>query len=171
MTERRTNHLTRKFVAEMSQKAKKVKRRAGSASDQTGLPNRRAFDEGKGSRFVAMSDVHSLKATNHRFGLVAGDALIRRLAEVLTSVGLDPHHDLGARFLCKGESRQELNLKLSQAQQILRQESSPVREDGRITAIQGLEFCFGIGTTLDEAEHCLHHQSELRTSKRCPSVR
>jgi GGDEF domain-containing protein len=165
MTERRTNHLTRKFVAEMSQKANKAKRRAGSASDQTGLPNRRAFNEGKSSPFVAMSDVYSLKKTNHRFGHVAGDLLIRRLAEVLTSVGLDAYHDLGGMFLCKGESHQELNLKLSQAQQIVRQESSPVREDSGVTTIQEVEFCFGIGTTLEEAEHSLNQQKQLRTPK------
>jgi hypothetical protein len=46
--ERRVNHLTRTFVAEMSQKEK---RRAGLVSETTGRPNRSAFDGGI-SRFI-----------------------------------------------------------------------------------------------------------------------
>jgi GGDEF domain-containing protein len=168
MIERRTNHLTRKFVAEMSQKAQKAqkaKRRTGHSSDKTGLPDRRAFDEGKISPFVAMSDVNSLRAMNDRFGHASGDILIRRLAEVFTSVGLDAYHDQGGTFLCKAESHQELNLKLSQAQQTLRQEIFSFSGDGRTRTIQGVHFCFGIGTTLEEAELSLYHQKDLQRSK------
>jgi hypothetical protein len=49
MPERRVNHLTRTFVAEMSQKEK---RRAGLVSEKTGLPSRSAFD-GRIGRFIA----------------------------------------------------------------------------------------------------------------------
>jgi hypothetical protein len=48
MPERRVNHLTRTFVAEMSQKEK---RRAGLVSEKTGLPGRSAFAGGI-SRFI-----------------------------------------------------------------------------------------------------------------------
>jgi GGDEF domain-containing protein len=47
-------------------------------SDETGLPNRRAFDEGEVSRWVAMSDVNGLKALNDEFGYSAGDTLIKQ---------------------------------------------------------------------------------------------
>jgi len=153
--------LTRKFVAEMSQKA------AQSISDATGLPNRQAFDEGKASPFVAISDVSSLKPTNERFGHSAGDTLMRRLGEVLASVGLDAYHDLGSTILCKGESHQELNLKLSEAQRILSQHSFPVSEsEGRIHTIEGKDFFFGIGATLEEAEVVLKHQKKIRTPEK-----
>ena len=159
--ERRTNHLTRKFVAEMSQKAK------GSAefvSGMTELPNRRAFDERSTSPFVAMSDVDNLKPMNDRYGYSIGDMLIRRFAEVLMSVGLDAYHHLGGTFLCKGESYQELNVKLSEARQILRQQPFSVYDaDGRVIAIESTEFSFGIGTTIEEAEISLSHQKKLRT--------
>jgi hypothetical protein len=46
--ERRVNHLTRTFVAEMSQREK---RRAGLVSEKTGLPSRFALDGGIG-RFI-----------------------------------------------------------------------------------------------------------------------
>ena len=143
--ERRTNHLTRKFVAEMSQKAKES---AEFVSEMTGLPNRRAFDERSTSPFVAMCDVDNLKPMNDRYGYSVGDMLVRRFAEVLTSVGLDAYHHLGGTFLCKGESYQELNVKLSEARQILRQQPFSVYDvDGHVIAIESTEFSFGIGTT------------------------
>jgi GGDEF domain-containing protein len=164
MTERRTDHLTRKRVAEMSPQEM---RRALLVSDKTDLPNRRSFDEAEISPWVAMGDVNGLKALNDEFGYSAGDTLIRRFAEVLVSVGLDAYHDKGDEFLCKGKSFQELNNKLSQAQRILRQGPFPVLAmDGRITTIPGADFCFGIGTDLKEAEVSLKHQKELRKSSR-----
>jgi hypothetical protein len=158
--ERRTNHLTRKFVAEMSQKAKGT---AEFVSEMTGLPNRRAFDKGSTSPFVAISDVDNLTPINDRFGHSVGDMLLRRFAEVLTSVGLDAYHSLGGTFLCKGESYQELNVKFSEARQILRQQPFSVYDaDGRISAIESAEFSFGIGTTVEEAEISLGQQKKLR---------
>jgi GGDEF domain-containing protein len=160
MIERRVDHLTRKRVAQMSPEEMRL---ALLISD-TGLPNRRAFDEGATSPFVAMSDVNGLKALNNQFSYSAGDELIRRFAEVLTSVGLDAYHNHGDEFLCKGESYQELNLKLTQAQQLLRQRPFPVCGlDGRIATIEGADFCFGIGTNLEEAEVSLKHQKELQS--------
>jgi GGDEF domain-containing protein len=160
MTERRIDYLTRKRIAEMSAEEMRV---ALLVSDKTGLPNRRAFDEGAASPFVAMSDVNGLKALNERFSYSAGDILIGRFAEVLTSVGLDAYHNHGDEFLCKGQSYQELSLKLSQAQQLLRQQPFPVCGlDGRIATIEGADFCFGIGTNLKEAEVSLKHQKELQ---------
>jgi len=160
MIERRIDHLTRKRVAEMSPEEM---RRALLVSEKTGGPNRRAFDDGPESPFIAMTDVDGLKALNDRYGYSAGDILIRRFAEALASVGLDAYHDKGDEFLCKGDSYQELNLKLSQAQQLLRQEPFAVcAVDGRIATIAGADFCFGIGTNLDEAEVSLKHQKELQ---------
>jgi GGDEF domain-containing protein len=145
----------------MSQKAQ---RHAEFVSGMTGLPNRRAFDERSTSPFVAMSDVDNLKPMNDRYGYSIGDMLIRRFAEVLTSVGLDAYHHLGGTFLCKGESYQELNVKLSEARQILRQQPFSVCDvDGRVIAIESTEFSFGIGTTIEEAEISLSHQKKLRT--------
>lgn len=57
-------------------------------SEKTDLPNKRAFEEGVASPFVAMCDVNGLKALNDGFGYVAGDILIKRFAETLVSVGV-----------------------------------------------------------------------------------
>lgn len=99
MIERRIDHATRKRVSEMSLEEM---RRALLISEKTGLPNRRAFDEGQPSAFVAMSDVNGLKALNDKLGYAAGDILIRSFADLLESLGLDAYHDKGDEFLCVG---------------------------------------------------------------------
>lgn len=165
MTDRRVDHLTRKRVAQMSPEDM---RRALLVSEKTDLPNRRrSFDEGEVSPWVAMSDVNGLKALNDKLGYSAGDTVRRRFAEVLVSVGLDAYHDKGDEFLCKGQSFQELNFKLSQAQLIFGQQPFAVLGvDGRIATIPGADFCFGIGTDLKEAEVSLKRQKELRKASR-----
>jgi GGDEF domain-containing protein len=137
-------------------------------SEKTDLPNRRSFDEGEVSPWVAMSDVNGLKALNDEFGYAAGDTLIRRFAEVLVSVGLDAYHDKGDEFLCRGKTFEELATKLSKAQRILRQGEFAVLgvDGGRITTIPGADFCFGIGPNVDEAEVRLKRQKELRKASR-----
>ena len=122
----------------------------------TGLPNRQAFDEGKASPFVAIADVDRMRIFNDCYGHIAGDALLRRLAKILISVGLDAYHQRGDEFLCKGESRQELSAKLSQARQIFR-ESFQVYAEGRVQTIEGTDFSFGIGTSPGEQEAALNH--------------
>jgi len=122
----------------------------------TGLPNRQAFDEGKASPFVAIADVDLMRIFNDCYGQIAGDALLRRLAKILISVGLDAYHHRGDEFLCKGESRQELRAKLSQARQIFR-EAFQVYAEGRVQTIEGTDFSFGIGTSPGEQQAALNH--------------
>lgn len=164
MVDRRIDHARRKRVSEMSPDEM---RQALLVSEKTGLPNKRAFDECEPSAWVAMCDVNGLKALNDGFGYAAGDILISRLAEALTSVEADAYHDKGDEFLCRGSSYQELNQKLSHAHRLLHEEPFAVcGMDGRITSVPGADFCFGIGTNLEEAERSLKHQKELRKVKR-----
>jgi GGDEF domain-containing protein len=103
---------------------------------------------------------------NDNFGYSTGDMLIRTFADVLVSVGLDAYHDKGDEFLCKGSSFQELNTKLSQGQQLLKSQKFVAESiSGRIAKIEGAEFCFGIETTLAEAERSLRLQKELRSHR------
>ena len=130
-------------------------RRVVLISALTGLPNRQAFDEGTASPFVAIADVNLMRVFNEVYGQIAGDALLQRLAKILTGVGLDAYHQQGDEFVCKGESREELNAKLSQARQVFR-ESFQVYAEGRIQTIEGTDFSFGIGTSVEEEEAALH---------------
>jgi GGDEF domain-containing protein len=133
----------------------------------TGLPNRQAFDEGKASPFVAIADVDLMRVFNDFYGHIAGDVLLRRLAKTLISVGLDTYHDQGDEFLCKGESRQELKTKLSQARQIFR-EPFQVYGDGRIQTVAGTDFSFGIGSSREEEEAALNEAKKAIAQNESP---
>lgn len=136
-------------------------------SELTGLPNRQAFDEGKASPFIAVADVELMRVFNDFYGQIAGDALLRRLAEILIRVGLDAYHDQGDEFLCKGESREELNAKLSQARQIFR-EPFQVYAEGRIQSIEGTDFSFGIGTSVEDGEAALYEAKKAIARNESP---
>ena len=166
MVERRIDHATRKRVAQMS--AQEMKR-ALLTSEKTGLPNRRAFEESDASAFVSMSDLDGLKGLNDKFGYAAGDTLICRFAELLLTAGLDAYHFQGDEFVCRGASFEELDVKLHGVHQLLREQPFAICGlNGRVTTIAGADFCFGIGTNLEEAERSLKGQKELRASSRLP---
>jgi GGDEF domain-containing protein len=133
----------------------------------TGLPNRQAFDDGDPSPFVAIADVELMKLFNDFYGPIAGDALLRRLAKILMGVGLDAYHQQGDEFLCKGESREELNAKLSQARKIFR---APFQlyADGRIQTIEEMDFSFVIGTSLEEEKAAIIKAKKSATPKESP---
>ena len=126
-------------------------------STLTGLPNRQAFERGDAKPFVAAIGVALIKIFSDSYGPMATDALIRRLAKILVNVGLETYHQQQCEFLCQGDSPQELNEKLLQAQQIFR-ESFEIYADGRIQTIEEMDFSFGIGTRAEEAEAALHQE-------------
>jgi len=165
--ERRNDHITRKRVAEMSPKEIRL---ALLTDPDTGLPNKRAFDEAPRSLFLAMADINGLKAFNDDLGYVAGNDLVCRFADVLKAVGLDAYrsHHKGDEFLLKGNSYAELNDKLSRARRMLKEKPFAVHALGnRIRTVPGADFCYGIGTTLDEAElHLKRWKSLLKPIKR-----
>lgn len=167
MIERRIDLVTRKRVTEMSRKEMRL---ALLTDRNTGLPNKRAFDEGPKSPFVAMADINGLKAFNDEEGYDAGNDLICRFAEVLKAVGLDAYrsHDKGDEFLLKGKSYEELKGKLSKARRMLREQLFAVHVlGGRIRMVPGADFCYGIGTTPDQAErHLKRWKSLLKAIRR-----
>lgn len=133
----------------------------------TGLPNRRAFSEGKASPFVAVADVNLMKVFNNSYGQIAGDALLRRLAKILISVGLDAYHNQKDEFLCKGGSREELTAKLEQARQLFG-ESFEIYAEGRIQSIEGTDFSYGIGATPDEQKTALQAAQRTKAANESP---
>ena len=123
-------------------------------STLTGLPNRQAFDEKEASRFVALADIDLMKLFDDFYGHIAGDALLRRFAKILSSVGLEAYHDREDKFICRGESHDDLSGKLVQARQVFRKPFQ-VYADGRMQTIEEMSFSFGIGTSPDESKTAL----------------
>ncbi len=133
----------------------------------TRLPNRQVFDDGEASPFVGIADIDLMRMFNDFYGSIAGDALLRRLANVLISAGLDAYHQQGDEFLCKGQTYRELNDKLSQARQTFRLPFETYA-DGRIQTIEGTDFSFGIGKTLEEAKAPLSAAKKATAGKESP---
>lgn len=133
----------------------------------TALPNRQAFDEKEAGAFLAFADVDLLKVFNDVYGHIAGDAVLRRVGKILCEVGLDAYHDKADEFLCKGESREELETKLMRARKIFG-EAFPVYADGRIQNVEGMDFSCGIGTNLAESEGALKEAKSARVGKDPP---
>jgi GGDEF domain-containing protein len=133
----------------------------------TGLPNRQAFDEGAASLFVGIADVDLMKVFNNSYRRIAGDILLRRLGKILVSVDLEVYHSQEDEFLCKGESREELNARISKARQLFRG-SFQLYAEGRIQTIEGTDFSFGIGTTLKEAQAALQEIKKANARNESP---
>ncbi len=142
-------------------------RRVVLISALTGLPNRQAFEEAPASPFVAVLDVDFIKIFNDVYGRIAGDMLLRRLAKILLSVGLDAYHSHEDEFLCRGQSREELENKLSAARRMFRQ-GFEVYADGRIQTVEGADFSFAIGTTLAEQQAALRAAKNGRARGEAP---
>jgi GGDEF domain-containing protein len=139
-------------------------------SSLTGLPNRTAFDEARPSRFVAIVDVDLMKVFNDSYGRIAGDMLLRRLAEILVSVGLETYHSEGDEFLCRGDSIEELRAKLARARKLLG-EPFQVYADGRIRSIQGMDLSFGIGASPEECAAALLQAKKVKAGDEMPEWR
>jgi GGDEF domain-containing protein len=156
--ERRVALGERRRVAEMSPEEM---RRELLTSDVTGLPNRRAFDEAGRAPAIAMSDVDGLKALN-KFGYEAGNALLKAKADALREAGLEAYHDKGDEFLCRGSNIQELQANLERARAILRDRRVIVqRTDGSNLSLTGVDFSYGVGKDINEAELLLKsHKAE-----------
>jgi len=161
--ERRVAMERRRRVAEMSPKEM---RRQLLTSEVTGLPNRRAFDEGGVAVAVAMSDVDGLNALN-KYGYEVGNAVLKAKADVLREVGLEAYHDKGDEFLCRGHSIKVLRAKLERARTMLRDRLIFVeRADGSTPGITGADFSYGIGRDIHEAEFRLKRHKAVREVRR-----
>jgi GGDEF domain-containing protein len=156
--ERRVALEKRRSVAEMSPEEM---RRELLTSEVTGLPNRRAFDEAGPAPVFAMSDLDGLKALN-KYGYQAGNAVLKAKAEALREAGLEAYHDKGDEFLCRSNHIKELRAKLERARATLRDRTIVVERADRSTlSVIGVDFSYGVGKDMDEAEFGLRsHKAE-----------
>jgi len=160
--DRRRNSGLRKRISEMTPEEM---RRVLLTSETVDLPNRRSFDEDQmdyPAAAIGRSDADALKAFNDRFGYEKGNALLRAKADALKQVGLQAYHEKGDEFLYRGDSQDEMKEKLEKAREILRNTVFDVTlDDGRRLQLKGVDFSYGTGSDLEEAESNQHtHKSE-----------
>jgi GGDEF domain-containing protein len=162
--ERRVALEKRQRVAEMSPEGMQ---RLLLTSEVAGLPNRRAFNEAGLASAVAMCDVDGLHALNGCGGYEAGDAVLKAKADALREAGLDAYHDKGDEFLCRGSNIEDLVTKLERARAMLRERKILVAQaDGSTLCITGVDFSYGVGKDIDEAELALRNHKAERESRR-----
>ena len=164
--ERRANTELRKRIAEMSPEEM---RKMLLTSDVVDLPNKRSFQEDQHfepAPFVARSDADGLKAFNDKFGYEKGDELLKAKAEALKEAGLNAYHEKGDEFLYRGKSDKELAGRLEKAREILRNKVFDVTmDDGTHVQLKGVDFSYGTGKDLKEAEQRQHsHKQEREAS-------
>ena len=162
--ERRQDPAFRKRVGDMTPEEMKTVLLRSYLVD---LPNRRAFDEDQldnPAPAVARSDADALKAFNDKFGYEYGDTLLHAKADALKEVGLNAYHEKGDEFLFRGmRSAEDLKTKLEKAREILRDTIFDVTlDDGTKLKLKGVDFSYGTGKNLDEAEAGQHAHKEAR---------
>ena len=160
--DRRANTELRKRIDEMTPEEM---RKILKTSDVVDLPNKRSFLEDQHFTpmpFVARSDADGLKAFNDKFGYEKGDELLRAKAEALKEAGLNAYHEKGDEFLYRGKSDKELAGRLEKAREILRNKVFDVTlDDGTHVQLKGVDFSYGTGKDLKEAETRQHaHKAE-----------
>lgn len=159
LSERRVALARRRYVAEMSPEEM---RRELLTSEVTGLPNRRAFNEAGESAAVAISDLDGLKALN-QYGYEVGNAALRAKADALREAGLEAYHDKGDEFLCRGNDCAQLATSLELARTRLRGATIVVAlPDGSTVRLRGVNFSYGVGQHIGEAEGRLRTQKAKR---------
>lgn len=147
-------------------------REALLTSRKTGLPNRTDFEErndpafgGTPAPIVGMSDVDGLKAFNDTYGYAAGDKLLKAKADALREVGIEAYHDKGDEFLYRAETSASLTDQLEKARKILRETPIEVTKDGKTEIFKGVDFSFGVGRDLADAEGNQKTAKAERTAK------
>ena len=160
--DRRANTELRKRIDEMTPEEM---RKILKTSDVVDLPNKRSFLEDQHFSpmpFVARSDADGLKAFNDKFGYEKGDELLKAKAEALKEAGLNAYHEKGDEFLYRGKSDKELQGRLEKAREILRNKVFDVTlDDGTHVQLKGVDFSYGTGKDLKEAETRQHaHKAE-----------
>jgi GGDEF domain-containing protein len=164
--ERRSNPELRKRIDEMTPEEM---RKILKTSDVVDLPNKRSFQEDQHftpAPFVARSDADGLKAFNDKFGYDKGDELLRAKAEALKEAGLNAYHEKGDEFLYRGANQKELEGRLEKAREILRNRVFDVTlDDGTHVQLKGVDFSYGTGKDLKEAEQKQHAHKQEREAK------
>jgi GGDEF domain-containing protein len=164
--ERRLDTNERKRVSQMSPEEMQKEL---LTSESLNLPNKRAFLEEEArnpSPAISMSDADGLKAFNDKFGYEYGNKLLEAKAEALKEAGLDAYHEKGDEFLQRDGTTADLQNKLEHARELLRNKEIEVElNDGTIKRYKGVDFSYGVGKDLSEAEANLKQHKATREAR------
>lgn len=147
--DRRQDIERRKRVAEMSDEEM---RKELLTNELTGIPNRRAYEEAEKKPYTASIDIDSLKWVNDEMGHPAGDELLRKAAEGFAQTE-DTFHVSGDEFIAQAATEEQLRERMSQVSEFLKNATITAElPDGTIIKKSGIEFSYGTGENINEAE-------------------
>jgi len=159
--DRRVDHERRKRIDEMSPDEM---RKALHTDDQTGLQNRRAYEEAEKLPFQAMLDIDSLKWVNDNLGYQAGDQLISVIGEALKASGLadQAFRTGGDEFVLQGKTKKELDSAAQKAYEYLEENQIVYTDKGGTECTFTGSFSYGTGRTIEEAQAALKRDKSQR---------
>ncbi|MFQ5458249.1 MAG: diguanylate cyclase domain-containing protein, partial [Myxococcota bacterium] len=161
LSERRGDDVFRKRVAEMTPEERAT---ALLTSDKTGLPNRRAWDEGEKKPTQVSIDIDGLGPINDTYGHDAGDKLLRETGRAFLEAGVDGYHFSGDEFALQAGSDQEADEAINNVRNILKGTIIEIETpDGRRARVEGPEFSFGKGEDYATADQRLLEDKKRRT--------
>lgn len=138
-------------------------RQALLTDDLTGLGNRRAYDEDPRKPVQVSADIDGLKWVNDNMSHDSGDQLLRAVGDALREEGANAYHPSGDEFWVQADSEAEARDVIARVEDRLRgailEYTAP---DGRVIRKRGIEFSYGIGRTLEDAEPGLQQQKAER---------
>jgi GGDEF domain-containing protein len=161
--DRRKNAERRAKVAEMTPEEMQ---RELLTSQVTGLPNKRAFDEGPVAPTVTNVDVDSLKWINDTLGHAVGDELLAKVGAAFKAVGVNAFHISGDEFRVNATDVKSAEAAMRKVNAILKKESiSATLPDGTVITKRGIGVSYGHGSNTNEAETALQRSKAERTAK------
>lgn len=132
----------------------------------TQLRNRFAYLMDPRLKFQATIDLDSLKWINDNMGHETGDKYIKLLGDTLRNIPGIAYHISGDEFVVQHNSKTVLSLGLKAAQKALKNVTVTAKAaDGKIYTKKGVDFSYGLGRTMEEAENALQERKRLRTVK------
>lgn len=146
--ERRQDAALREHIATLSDDEKAQEIVNAYTDELTGLGNRRAWNKAEKLVYVASLDLDSLKFINDTLGHPAGDEAIKALGHALGAETDEAYHISGDEFIVQADTRVGLKAIMTKAAAAL--ESVKIIGQGHTKT--GIEFSFGIGKTIKEAE-------------------
>ena len=167
--ERRRNTERRKSLEAMSQGEL---RRELFTDPLTGLGNKRAYEEVNRKPFQALLDVDSLKWVNDHMNHGKGDELLKAVGAALAAETSYAYHISGDEFAVHTANLDTLREIVRRVEAKLQAVAiSHTLPDGTVLTKQGVQFSFGIGKNMDEADAALQVHKQQREEQGLRSAR
>src|SRR5690606_15882867 len=149
----------RKSVAQMSEQERVTEL---LIDRQTGLWNKRAWEEADRKPYQIFIDLDGLKWVNDNMGHEAGDQFLALMGDAVRSVSPDGYHFSGDEFVIQANTLEEAQALVDRLYVIAEgMQVTGKTKDGK-EGSRPLRFSYGIGESLEEADRNMLAHKEQR---------